>query len=194
MAYFPAFIKLDNKNVLIIGGGQIAGDKLLHLLDFTSNIKVIAPQLSDNMKILIEENNLIYENRTYQKEDIKDFGIVIIAINDIPLQKEIYEESKTYPNCLCNSVDSVNYCDFIFPSYIKKGDLTIAVSTNGTSPAVAKQLRIYLENLIPNSISSFLNEMKNYRKTMPKGKERMKFLENKAKKYISTWRKSDESK
>jgi len=194
MAYFPAFIKLDNKNVLIIGGGQIASEKLQHLLDFTLNIKIIAPQLSDNMKILIKENNLTYENRTYQKADIKEFSIVIIAINDIPLQKEIYEESKTYPNCLCNSVDSVNYCDFIFPSYIKKGDLTIAVSTNGSSPAVAKQLRIYLENLIPDSISGFLKEMKNYRKTMPKGKKRMEFLDTKAREYISKWRKSDESK
>lgn len=194
MAYFPAFIKLDNKNILIIGGGTIASKKLEHLLDFSSNIKVIAPQLSDNMKNLIEKNNLLYENRTYQKEDIKDFGIVIIAINDIPLQKEIYEESKIYSNCLCNSVDSVNYCDFIFPSYIKKGDLTITVSTNGSSPALAKQLRIYFENLIPNNISSFLNEMKNHRKMMPKGKERMDFLENKAKDYISKWRKSDEAK
>lgn len=189
MAYFPAFINLGNKNILIVGGGQIASNKLLHLLDFSSNIKVIAPQLCEKMKILIEDNNLLYENRMYQKTDLKEFGIVIIAINDIPLQKEIYEESKTYPNCLCNSVDSVNYCDFIFPSYIKKGDLTIAVSTNGSSPALAKQLRIYLENLIPENITSFLKEMKNYRKTMPKGKERMEFLDTKAREFISKWRK-----
>jgi len=189
MAYFPAFIKLDNMDILIVGGGYIASEKLEHLLDFTSNIKVIAPKLSDYMKKMIDDNNLVYENRIYKKTDIKDFGIVIVAVDDIPLQEEIFNEAKTYPNCLCNSVDSVNYCDFIFPSYIKKDDLTIAVSTSGSSPAMAKHLRKYLQNLIPNSIGDFLKEMKSYRKTMPKGKERMEFLDKKAENYISTWEK-----
>ncbi len=188
MAYFPAFIKLDNIDILIVGGGYIAGEKLEHLLDFTKRIKVIAPRLDDDMKKMIDDNNLVYENRTYNKGDIKDFGVVIVAVDDIPLQEEIFNEAKTYPNCLCNSVDSVNYCDFIFPSYIKKDDLTIAVSTSGSSPAMAKHLRMYLQNLIPDSIGNFLKEMKEYRKTMPKGKERMEFLDNKAKQYISTWK------
>ena len=187
MSYFPAFIKLDNMDILIVGGGYIASEKLEHLLDFTSNIKVIAPQLSDYMKQMIDENNLSFENRTYKKTDIKDFGIVIVAVDDIPLQEKIFNEAKTYPNCLCNSVDSVNYCDFIFPSYIKKDDLTIAVSTSGSSPAFAKYLRKYLQNLIPDSVGNFLKEMKDYRKTMPKGKERMEFLDKKAQNYITTW-------
>jgi precorrin-2 dehydrogenase / sirohydrochlorin ferrochelatase len=187
MAYFPAFIKLDDVDILIVGGGYIASEKLEHLLDFTSKIKVIAPQLSDYMKQMIDENNLVYENRVYKKTDIDSFGIVIVAVDDIPLQEEIFQEAKLLPNCLVNSVDSVKYCDFIFPSYIKKDDLTIAVSTSGSSPAMAKYLRQYLQNLIPDSIGSFLKEMKSYRKTMPKGKERMEFLDNKAKQYMSTW-------
>lgn len=189
MAYFPAFIKLDHMDILIVGGGYIASEKLEHLLDFTKNIKVIAPELSDYMKQMIDENDLPYENRKYEKDDIKEFGIVIVAVDDIPLQEEIFNESKTYPNCLCNSVDSVNYCDFIFPSYIKKDDLTIAVSTSGSSPAMAKHLRMYLQKLIPDSIGEFLKTMKGYRKTMPKGKERMEFLDKKAQDYISQWSK-----
>ncbi len=187
MAYFPAFIKLDNMDILIVGGGYIASEKLEHLLDFTSNIKVIAPQLSNHMKQMIDENNLAYENRVYKTADINSFGVVIVAVDDIPLQEQIFNEAKLLPNCLVNSVDSVNYCDFIFPSYIKKDDLTIAVSTSGSSPAMAKHLRRYLQNLIPDSIGDFLKEMKNYRKTMQKGKERMEFLDKKAQQYISTW-------
>ena len=193
MAYFPAFIKLDNIDILIVGGGYIASEKLEHLLDFTIYIKLIAPMLCNYMKEMIDDNNLIYENRTYKKGDISKFGIVIVAVDDIPLQEAIFKESKTYPNCLCNSVDSVNYCDFIFPSYIKKDDLTIAVSTSGSSPAMAKHLRIYLQKLIPNSIGDFLRKMKNYRKTMPKGKERMEFLDKKAKDYIAQWSKKNEN-
>lgn len=187
MAYFPAFINLDNIDILIVGGGYIASEKLEHLLDFTKNIKIIAPKLSKYMQEMIDKNSLVYENRKYQKGDIDKFGIVIVAVDDIPLQEEIFNEAKLLPNCLVNSVDSVKYCDFIFPSYIKKDDLTIAVSTSGSSPAIAKHLRIYLEKLIPDSIGEFLKKMKDYRKTIPKGKQRMEFLDKKAKEYISSW-------
>lgn len=190
MAYFPAFLKLDNKKILIVGGGYIALEKLEHLLDFTKDISVISLEFSDDMMRLIKENNLHVEQRGYKKGDIADFAVVIVAVDDIPLQGEIFQESKQY-NCLCNSVDSVDYCDFIFPSYVKKDDLTIAISTSGASPAMAKHLRIYLQNLIPTGISEFLKEMKNLRKTLPKGKERMKMLDEKAKKYIQTWKESN---
>ena len=188
MSYFPAFLKLDNKKILIVGGGYIAHEKLEHLLDFTKDITVVALELSDDMLNDISENSLVYEQRKYKVGDIKDFAIVIVAVDDIPLQAEIFQESKKY-NCLCNSVDSVNYCDFIFPSYVKKDDLTIAISTSGTSPAMAKHLRIYLQNLIPDGISDFLKEMKDLRKTIPKGKERMKMFDEKAKNYIKNWSK-----
>jgi len=188
MAYFPAFIKLDNNKILIIGGGNIAYEKLEHLLDFTTDIELISQNFSTDMLKLIEKYNLKYTVKSYEKGDIANFGLVIVAIDDIPMQNNIFNEAKNYPKCLVNSVDSTDYCDFIFPSYIKKDDLTIAVSTSGSSPAVAKYLRQYLQNLIPNSIGAFLKEMKNYRKTMPKGKERMQFLDKKAKDYISSWK------
>ena len=186
MAYFPAFLKLDNKKILIVGGGYIAFEKLDHLLDFTKDISVIALDLSDDMAKGIKDNNLDFEQRAYKTGDIKEFAVVIVAVDDIPLQADIFAESKQY-NCLCNSVDSVDYCDFIFPSYIKKDDLTIAVSTSGASPAMAKHLRMYLQNLIPDSIGEFLKEMKGLRKTLPKGKERMKMLDKKAQDYIKSW-------
>ncbi|MEA3331403.1 MAG: bifunctional precorrin-2 dehydrogenase/sirohydrochlorin ferrochelatase [Campylobacterota bacterium] len=187
MSYFPAFLKLDNKKILIVGGGYIAYEKLDHLLDFTNDIFVIASDFSDEMMQRIKKENLQFEKRTYREGDIEEYAVVIVAVDDIPLQSEIFQESKKY-NCLCNSVDSVDYCDFIFPSYVKKDDLTIAISTSGASPAMAKHLRIYLQNLIPEGISEFLKEMKSLRKTIPKGKERMKMLDEKAKNYIQKWK------
>jgi precorrin-2 dehydrogenase/sirohydrochlorin ferrochelatase len=188
MAYFPAFLKLDNKKILIVGGGNIAYEKLDHLLDFTKDINVIAQEYSSEMLQRIQEENLHYEKRSYKTEDIAEFSIVVVAVDSIALQEEIFQESKKY-NCLCNAVDSVNYCDFIFPSYIKKDDLTIAISTSGTSPAMAKHLRRYLQKIIPNGVSEFLKEMKQLRKNLPKGKERMKMLDEKAKNYIESWSK-----
>jgi precorrin-2 dehydrogenase/sirohydrochlorin ferrochelatase len=187
MSYFPAFIRFDNKRIIIIGGGNIAFEKLEHLLDFTNNITLISLDFNENTKDLINKNSLSYFQKAYEEGDIKDFDIVIAAIDNFDLQEQIYFETRKF-NCLCNCVDLKKYCDFIFPAYIKKGDLTIAISTSGSSPAVAKQLKIWLNDLIPNSINDFLLEMKEYRKTMPKGMERMKFLEKKAKDYISTWK------
>jgi len=188
MSYFPAFLKLDEKKILIVGGGDVAYEKLVHLLDFTKQIDLIAQEFSDEMLVKIRENSLNFEKRAYARGDISEYAIVVIAVDDIPLQAEIFEESKQY-KCLCNAVDSVNYCDFIFPSYIKKEDLTIAVSTSGASPAMAKHLRRYLQNLIPQSIGEFLQEMRGLRERLPKGKERMKMLDEKAKKYIESWNK-----
>ncbi len=186
MSYFPTFLKFDDKKVLIIGGGKIANDKLTQLLNFTNKITIISPTISEDMLELINNNSLNFLNKIYEKGDIKEFDIIIAAISDIPLQEEIFEESRKH-RCLYACVDIKECCDFIFPSYVKKGDLTVAISTAGHSPALTKQLRIYFENIIPDSITDFINEMKKYRTTMPKGNQRMKFLESKAKEYLKTW-------
>mgnify|MGYP000219567315 FL=1 len=187
MSYFPTFLNFENKKILIIGAGKVANDKLSHLLDFTNNITIISPDMTPTILGTIENNSLEFFQRKYLSGDIKGYDIVIAAVNDISLQEEIYFESRS-ERCLYNCVDIKKYCDFIFPSYIKKGDLTISISTQGSAPSFAKHLRIYLEKIIPNSVSEFLLEMKNYRSTLPKGKDRMKFLEEKTKSYFKNWK------
>jgi len=183
MGYFPAFVQLQHKKVLLVGGGKIALEKLERLLDFTLEISIIALEISDAMESLAQKHQLKIEKRAYKKGDIEAMAMVVVAVDDIGLQAAIYEESKQY-KCLCNAVDSVEYCDFIFPSYIKEENLTIAISTGGASPAFAKHFKHYLKRLIPSNVSSFLEEMKTLRKSLPKGKERMKTLDQKAQDFI----------
>jgi len=187
MGYFPAFLQMNNKKVLLVGGGNIALEKLEKLLDFTNDIKIISLEFSKAMQELISQKGLESETRAYVKGDIRDCSIVIIAVDDITLQAEIFEESKEY-KCLCNAVDSVDYCDFIFPSYVKEGDLSIAISTSGSSPAFAKHFKRYIKELIPSNVSEFLSEMKGLRTSLPKGKERMKMLDEKVQAYMKEWK------
>lgn len=184
MGYFPAFLRFDDKKVLLIGGGAVAYEKLLHLLDFTKNISVISLDVCANIQAVIESNDLTYHDRAYKRGDIASYDIVVVAVNDISLQTDIYIESREY-RCLCNFVDLPQNCDFTFGSYIKKDDLVVAISTSGVSPALAKQLKLYLQDFIPSSIIKFLEEMRHLRETLPKGKERMELLSQKAKEYIN---------
>ncbi len=184
--FFPVFLNLENEKVLIVGGGKIASDKLSHMLDFTKNIVLISPKFCDRAKELIKKHNLSFEEREYKEGDLNGFFIVIVAVDDIKVQEKIFKEARD-KRVLVNSVDSLDYCDFIYPSYVKKGDLIIAISTSGSSPAFSKHLRMFLQKIIPDSVESFLKEMKDLRNKLPKGKERMKFLDEKAKSFVKSF-------
>ena len=179
MSFFPAYFSLKNRKILLVGGGYIALEKLEKLVDFTKEITVISKEVSVAFRDFTTIHKIPIEERAYETGDILGYDIVIVATDTVFLHKLIYNESRS-TRVLVNSVDDTAYCDFIFPSYIKKGDLTISVSTGGSSPAMAKRLRVYLEKLIPSAIEPFLKEMRGLRKTMPKGKERMNFLEKKS--------------
>jgi len=189
MAYFPMFMDMNDLKVLVIGGGYIATEKLEKLVDFTKEITVIALRVEAEAKSLIDDHTLELYQRAYEVGDIEDFDIVIVATDTVELHKAIYEESRG-SRILVNSVDNTDYCDFIFPSYVKKDDLTIAFSTGGASPAFAKQIRRHFEKIIPDSVGEFLQKMKGLRSTMPKGKERMQYFDGLVEEYFKKYFKS----
>jgi len=183
MAYFPMFMDMNDLKVLVVGGGYIATEKLEKLVDFTKEITVIALRVEDEAKAIIDTHDLRLHQRAYEVGDIIGFDIVIVATDTVVLHKEIYEESRG-SRIMVNSVDNTEYCDFIFPSYVKKDALTIAFSTGGASPAFAKQIRQHFEKIIPDSVGSFLTKMKGLRSTMPKGKERMQYFDSLVEEYF----------
>ncbi|MRI83809.1 MAG: siroheme synthase [Nitratiruptor sp.] len=181
--YFPALLDLRSKKVLVVGGGKIAREKVARLLDFTGAITIIAPQCDQELAALIQRHQLTYHPRPYRKGDIDGFFLVVVAVDDLALQEAIFHEARG-TGVLVNSVDSVDLCDFIFPSYIKRGDLVIAFSTGGASPSLAKYLRRAFERLLPPDIGDFVASLKRLRASLPKGKERMKLLDRKARDYV----------
>ena len=183
MSFFPMYMDMNNLKVLVVGGGYIATEKLEKLVDFTTQITVIALRVEDEAQNIIDKYELALHQRAYSVGDIQGFDIVIVATDTVELHKEIYEESRG-SRILVNSVDNTDYCDFIFPSYVQKGDLTIAFSTGGASPAFAKQIRRHFEKIIPDSVGEFLQKMKALRSEIPKGKERMKYFDEMVEKYF----------
>ena len=184
MSFFPMFMDMQDLKVLVVGGGAIATEKLEKLVDFTKEITVIASDVSMEANRLIKDHCLTLYQRAYREGDIRGFDIVIVATDTVDLHKEIYEESRG-SRILVNSVDNMDYCDFIFPSYVKKDDLTIAFSTGGASPAFAKYIRRHFEKIIPDSVGAFLQKMKTLRSTMPKGKERMQYFDTLVEEYFT---------
>jgi len=183
MSYFPLFLDMKSLKILVVGGGNIAFEKLEKLLDFSSSIAIVALEVSQKVEDLSKEHNLTFHRRAYIKDESLDYDIVIVATDTQILHKQIYLEtrkSKTF----VNSVDNVEYCDFIFPSYIKEDDLIIAFSTSGASPAFAKEIKLYIKKIIPKDIGKFLKKMKFLRKSMPKGKDRMLHFDILVKEYF----------
>jgi len=183
MSFFPMYMDMQDLKVLVVGGGAIATEKLEKLVDFTKEITVIASEISPEAYQLIKDHCLTLYQRVYRIGDIEGFDIVIVATDTVDLHKAIYEESRG-SRILVNSVDNTDYCDFIFPSYVQKGDLTIAFSTGGASPAFAKQIRRHFEKIIPDSVGDFLQKMKGLRSEIPKGKERMKYFDTLVEEYF----------
>lgn len=169
MSYFPFYLDISGKTFLIIGGGPVALEKVNRLRRFTQDIIVIAPQTqiegepvetpqrcAGKVQILCKE---------YSEEDL-DLGEYVVAATGI---REV--DRRVATDCRrrgipVNTVDDQEYCDFIFPSIVKRDSLTVAISTFGCSPAYAMQLRKEIEVILPDEIGEILTRMGNLRSTV----------------------------
>ena len=183
MAYFPAFLQLEGQRILLVGGGAIAAEKLEKLLDFSKEITIVAKEATDAIREMAKDHCLSLLIRSYRSEEALDYDIVIVATDTVELHRQIFEETRS-SRVLVNSVDDTRYCDFIFPSYVKQGDLTVAFSTSGSSPAFAKHIRRWFEGILPGGVGEFLAEMKRLRGELPKGRERMRKFDAMAREFI----------
>ena len=166
---YPVFLKLEELRLLIVGGGNVALEKLQSVLTNSPNtqITLVAPLIFPEIIDLSKEftNVVIYE-RDFQPEDCDEVDLVFIAVNDFGISEEITNEAHAR-NLLVNVADTPGLCDFYLGSVVQKGDLKIAISTNGKSPTLSKRLREVLTEAIPDetqlSIES-LNELRTHLK------------------------------
>ncbi len=173
MSLFPLFVNIEEKTFLIIGGGSVAAGKVKRLKQITNKIIVIAPQTK------IEDVDIQILHRAFVREDLALGDYIVAATDDRALNAQI----AAWCGELGKPVDVADdpaLCTYTFPAFISKGELTVAISTNGTSPAYAKRLREQIEALIPEDIDAVLEEMAALREKLqcevPDGKVRRKML------------------
>lgn len=162
---YPVFLKLETLSLLIIGGGKIALEKLESVLGNSPEtlIRLVAKEISSEVRTLQHKypNIKLYE-RPYNNDDFNDTDVAIIAVNNIELAAQI-REAAHQKNVLVNIADKPDLCDFYLGSIVKKGNLKIAISTNGKSPTIAKRLRETFTETIPDEMDLVLDNMQNIR-------------------------------
>ncbi|AQW97022.1 TSUP family transporter [Elizabethkingia anophelis] len=165
---YPIFVKLETLSLLIIGGGKVALEKLDSVLNNApqTSVKLVAKEIIPEVKALQEEyKNLVLEQRAYTYADFDAADLVIAAVNDLVVAEQIRNDAHV-KGVLVNIADKPELCDFYLGSIVRKGELKIAISTNGKSPTIAKRLREILTETIPDEIDEVLDNMQNIRQQL----------------------------
>ncbi|GGZ18683.1 hypothetical protein GCM10007049_08670 [Echinicola pacifica] len=165
---YPIFLKVAQLNSLIVGGGNVGLEKLSFLLKSSPNAKVtlVAREISEDIKaIAARQPNLELVEEIYQPHFLEGRHMVIGATDDPAVNKQIYSDAKSR-NLLVNIADTPELCDFYLGGIVTKGNVKIAISTNGKSPTTAKRLRQFLEEVIPEDINEMVENINQYRDTL----------------------------
>jgi precorrin-2 dehydrogenase / sirohydrochlorin ferrochelatase len=144
VSLFPMFVKLDGRRCLVIGAGSVGEAKIESLLATAATVRVVAPKATPKVREWAREGRIEWQAHEYVPADLAGVFLVIAATSSRALHDEIYAEAKSR-GVLCNTVDEPERCDFYFPAVVRRGDLQIAISTGGLSPALAQRLRKELE-------------------------------------------------
>ncbi len=144
MSLFPMFVKLKGRHCLVVGAGNVAEAKIESLLTTGAVVRVVAPQATSRVRDWAREGRIEWEARQYAPADLAGVFLVIAATGSPALHDDIYAEAQSR-GVLCNAVDEPERCDFYFPAVVRRGELQIAISTGGLSPALAQRLRKELE-------------------------------------------------
>jgi siroheme synthase-like protein len=165
---FPVFFKLNQLQVLVVGGGNVALEKVRAILTNSPecNLTILAIEFKTELVEFVSEYSSVKRiQKTFAADDVKGFNLVIGAVDDVSTSKEIQIASKEQ-NILCNLADKPDLCDFYLGSIVKKGNVKIAISTNGKSPTLAKRLKEILNEAVPEEIDEVTDRLNIIRETI----------------------------
>jgi precorrin-2 dehydrogenase len=145
--FYPVYLTLKNKRVVVVGGGPVAERKVESLLETEASINVISPEVTSRLEALAKSGQIQLQRRPYAAGDCAGAALVFSATDDASVSQAVFDEA-TATGALINTADKPALCDFIMPAVVRRGDIAVAVSTGGTSPGLAAQLRDRIATLI----------------------------------------------
>lgn len=165
---FPVFLKLEELDVLLVGGGNVGLEKLSAMLNNSPDTKVtmVADMFREELlKYVKDYPNVTLIERKFEFNDLNDRDLVILSTDNPELHASI-KRVTSERHILCNVADTPDLCDFYLGSIVQKGDLKIGISTNGKSPTMAKRMREFLDDIIPENIQQLLENLREIRKSI----------------------------
>lgn len=162
---FPIFVKLENLHLVIVGGGYVGQEKLQAVLSNSpaTAITIVALQISDAIKELAKQYpNISLKEKRYEAADIAGADLVIAGLNDAAVSEQVVNDARQN-KILVNAADKPGLCDFYLGSIVQRGNLKIAISTNGKSPTIAKRIKETLNETLPDEIDELLHNMQEIR-------------------------------
>jgi uroporphyrin-III C-methyltransferase / precorrin-2 dehydrogenase / sirohydrochlorin ferrochelatase len=179
MSLLPIFLKLDGRPILVVGAGAVALDKIGSLQKTGARLKVVAPAAREEVRALATTGAIEWTRRAFEPGDLDGQELVIAATDQAEVNAAVYREA-TERGIFCNSVDDIPNCDFFFGSIVARGQLQIAISTAGESPALAQRLRREIDAQLPQDLGPWLEQIGELRReilaTHPRSEERRLLL------------------
>ena len=166
-SFYPILVNLERFSCLIIGGGKVAYRKVLSLQEFKAKITIISPKICKPLLELAEKNKIQIIKSSYSKEIIKNYKIIFSATDNPDVNRNVRNDC-TKEGILLNVVDNPVMCDFILPANIKRGDLTISVSSQGSAPFYTKEMKKKIDEFIPPVYSDIIEIAAKFRKQLLK--------------------------
>ncbi|MFD1616017.1 precorrin-2 dehydrogenase/sirohydrochlorin ferrochelatase family protein [Gelatiniphilus marinus] len=164
---YPIFLKAKNLNILIVGGGYVAEEKLSFLLKSSPDacVTIVSPMFREDTLSLSKKGNVTLINDKYNKRYLKGKHMVVATTDAPKVNVKIYKHCRKR-SILVNVADNPPYCDFYMGGIVTKGNVKVAISTNGKSPTTAKRLRQFFEDVIPENVDDLVKNLNEYRKTI----------------------------
>ena len=162
---YPVFLRLDKLKLLVVGGGAVAEEKLrfLHKSSPNAQVTIVAKELRSDVFAIAELLSAQVFTRPFEDADVIGFDLIIAATNDRLLNEQIWKAAKAN-SILINVADTPDLCDFYMGGIVTRGDLKIAISTNGKSPTLAKRIREFLEDILPEETDDLIQNLNTFRK------------------------------
>jgi precorrin-2 dehydrogenase / sirohydrochlorin ferrochelatase len=155
MSYYPIFLDLTGRRCIVIGGGAIAERKIEGLLAAGAEITVVSPEISEGLRLLFAQRSIKHVSRKYENGDLSGYRLAFVATDDPATAAAVFSEARA-SGIWVNCADVPSCCDFILPAVIRRGELAVAVSSGGASPAATRAIREELESYLTQEFAQLV--------------------------------------